>query len=228
LPKEGREPDTTGWTVRVVPNLYSALERQEVVVHSPRHVRSFAELGDGEVEAVAAAWSARAADTDGGYVHALINEGRIAGASLAHSHSQLAWFREPPPAVVAEREDGLGELLREALDRNLQVDAAGDLVAVCHPVGRLPYETVITSGSAREGWPAEDTLTLALKLLRDTVSRLRAVEGAIPWNAWLHHGRHWHLELVPRLSTLAGLELGAGVFVNALLPEDAAEALRGF
>jgi galactose-1-phosphate uridylyltransferase len=43
-------PEAGPWTVRVVPNLYPALERQEVVVHSPRHVRTFAELEDAELD----------------------------------------------------------------------------------------------------------------------------------------------------------------------------------
>ena len=93
------------WTVRVVPNLYPAFERQEVVVHSPRHVRSFAELNDEEIAAVAEAWHARreaARDEGFEYVHALINEGAAAGSSLPHSHSQLVWLREPPPEVARE------------------------------------------------------------------------------------------------------------------------------
>jgi UDPglucose--hexose-1-phosphate uridylyltransferase len=61
-------------------------------------------------------------------------------------------------------------------------------------------------------------------LLRDVVARLRAVEGPVPWNAWLHER---HVELVPRLSVLAGVELGAGIYVNTVAPEDAAAALRG-
>ena len=67
-------------------------------------------------------------------------------------------------------------------------------------------------------------LGTALLLLRDVVGRLRAVEGAVPWNAWLHEG---HLEVVPRLSVLAGVELGAGIYVNTVAPEDAATALIG-
>ena len=51
--------DGPGWRVRVVPNLYPAFERQEVVVHTPRHARSLAELGDGELADVAEAWRAR-------------------------------------------------------------------------------------------------------------------------------------------------------------------------
>jgi UDPglucose--hexose-1-phosphate uridylyltransferase len=229
IPAEGRAPNTPGWTVRVVPNLYPAFERQEVVIHTPRHARSFAELTDAEVDAVATAWTMRAeaASAKGfAYLHPLINEGRAAGASLMHSHSQLVWLRDPPAAVDTERGDGLRDLLLTAREQDLVVRSTQGLVAFCHPAGRLPYETAIASEEVREPRPDQATLALALTLLRDVVAALHAVEGHVPWNAWLHHGRDWHLELVPRLSILAGIELGAGIYVNALAPERAAEALR--
>ena len=53
-----------GWTVRVVPNKYPAFEHHEVVIHSPRHVRSLADLSDDELDAVAEAWHVRAAAAD--------------------------------------------------------------------------------------------------------------------------------------------------------------------
>jgi len=196
----------------VVPNLFPAFERQEVVVHSPRHVRSFAELDDDEVAAVAEAWQARqeGAQAEGfAYVHALINEGAAAGSSLPHSHSQLVWLREPPPEVTRESGGTADELLNE-----LVVAERDGMRAVVHRAGRLPYEMLIG------GSPF--VLVGALLLLREVVAKLRAVEGAVPWNAWLHEG---HLELVPRLSVLAGVELGAGIYVNTVAPEDAAAAL---
>ena len=52
-------------------------------------------------------------------------------------------------------------------------------------------------------------------------------ETSVPLNAWLHGGTHWHLELFPRTATLAGLELGAGVYVDTVAPERAAAELRG-
>jgi UDPglucose--hexose-1-phosphate uridylyltransferase len=198
----------------VVPNLYPAFERQEVVVHSPRHVRSFAELSDEEVAAVAEAWEARreAAREEGfAYVHALVNEGAAAGSSLPHSHSQLVWLREPPPEVARESSAAATDLLQD-----LVVAERAGMRAVVHPAGRLPYEMLIGGEPFVVG--------TALLLLRDAVARLRAVEGAVPWNAWLHEG---HLELVPRLSVLAGVELGAGIYVNTIAPEDAAIALIG-
>jgi UDPglucose--hexose-1-phosphate uridylyltransferase len=198
----------------VVPNLYPAFERQEVVVHSPRHVRSFAELTEEEVAAVAEAWQARreaARDEGFEYVHALINEGAVAGSSLPHSHSQLVWLREPPPEMTRESPGAAAELLQE-----LVVAEHGDMRAVVHRAGRLPYEMLIG------GEPF--VLGIALLLLREAVARLRTVEGPVPWNAWLHEE---HIELVPRLSVLAGIELGAGIYVNTVAPEDAAAALIG-
>jgi hypothetical protein len=94
----------------------------------------------------------------------------------------------------------------------------GDMVAVTHRAGRLPYETLIG------GEPFD--LVAGLRLLRDVVGRLRTLEGNVPWNAWLHDGANGHLELVPRLAIQAGIELGAGIAVNTVAPEDAATALR--
>jgi UDPglucose--hexose-1-phosphate uridylyltransferase len=70
-------------------------------------------------------------------------------------------------------------------------------------------------------------LAAALRLFSEGIRRLHVAEGAVPLNAWLHASGHWHLEIVPRLSVLAGLELGAGYFVNTLAPESAAGVLRG-
>ena len=228
---EGREdrtpPETfrvgseTSWTVRVVPNLYPAFEQQEVVVHTPRHVRTFAELTDEEVGAVTTAWRERTAfaHSEGfAYVHALINEGREAGASLPHTHSQLVWLREVPPAVAGEGPDGVSELLS---DKRLWIGERDGVVAATHRAGRLPYELLIAPRD-----PGSDALETALLLLRDAVACLRALEGDVPWNAWLHAGPRWHVELVPRLTVQAGVELGAGIAINTLAPEEAAQRLR--
>jgi UDPglucose--hexose-1-phosphate uridylyltransferase len=227
----GREPDTPGWQVRVVPNLYPALERQEVVVHTPRHARSLAELEETEVETVAIALHARreaASDEGFPYVQVVLNEGRAAGSSLPHSHSQLFWLREPPPVVVEELprlQEGRCGVCAVLREESFEVTLRGGVVAVVAPTGRAPYELVI---APREhgGEPTEESLVDAALLLRDAIRRLREVEGPVPLNAWLHTGGHWHLELVPRLTVFAGLELGAGIYVNSLPPEEAAQRLR--
>lgn len=211
------------WRVRVVPNLYPALERQEVVIHCPDHRGSLAELDAEQLELVAAAWRerARAARRERfPYVHALVNEGREAGASLPHSHSQLLWLRGPPPAVSEER----GRL---AWAPEQVVSAAGGLVAFCPYAARAPYETWVAPAEPEGGAFASLLLAPALQMLAELVRRLARMLGERPpLNAWLHDGPHWHLELLPRLTVLAGVELGAGIYVNPVPPEEAALALR--
>jgi UDPglucose--hexose-1-phosphate uridylyltransferase len=227
----GREPDTAGWQVRVVPNLYPALERQEVVVHTPRHVRSIAELEDAELAAVAKAWHARreAARAEGfEHVHVVLNEGREAGASLPHSHSQLFWLREAPPVVLEELprlKQGRCALCEVLRDDALEIAVRGESTLRSAAAGRAPYELLIAPRS-HDAEPDENDLGDALALLRDAVRRLHDVEGPVPLNAWLHASAHWHVEVVPRLTVFAGLELGAGIYVNWLPPEEAAARLR--
>ncbi len=238
-----RAPDTAGWSVRVVPNLYPAFRRQEVVVHSPRHARSLGELSPNELALVAEAWSARArvAERDGfAYLHTLVNEGRAAGASLDHSHSQLVPLEQEPPEPARDRvgrrstlECELCALLRGEREAGLRIVAERDgIVALCPPAGRLPYELLIAPARhVAEPW-GDERLAVALQVLGEAWRGLFALEGSRPVNAWLHAAPfggdgHWHLESVPRLSVLAGIELGAGIYVNTLAPEEAAAALRG-
>ncbi len=200
-----------------MPNLYPAFERQEVVIHTPEHLRSFADLPEAQIALIAEAWQHRieaALDAGFGYVHALINEGRLAGASLPHSHSQLVWLREEPPAVSGEESNRLADLLGRD---QLRVLEHGEAVAVVHHAGAAPYESLVAGGS----------LTDRLGAIRELVRRLRDLEGPFAWNAWLHAKEPKHVHFVPRLTALAGIELGAGLYVNVVPPERAAERLRG-
>ena len=233
LGRERGAPDTPGWLLRVVPNLYPALERQEVVIHGPVHVRSLADLDDGLLALVGEAWRLRArAGRDQGlpHLHALVNEGRDAGASLPHSHSQLVWLPEEAPAVRAERGNGecrlCALLARERVDGRRLVAERDGCIALCPPAGRMPYELLVTPLAHEEDGFESPFLVAALSLTAAMLRRLRSVEGPRPLNLWLHGGDHWHLEVLPRLTVLAGLELGAEVYVNSLPPEEAAARLR--
>jgi UDPglucose--hexose-1-phosphate uridylyltransferase len=204
-----------------------------VVIHLPRHVRSLVELSAGELELVAEAWRQRAgaAAADGfPYVHAFVNEGHAAGASIPHSHSQLVWLREPPPAVAAER-DARGGCRVCALVAAERVEGArllgerDGMVALCPPAGRGPYEMLVAPAT-HDPDGLGDRLGKVLSFVSELVAALQAIEGHIAWNAWLHLGEHWHVEILPRISVFAGVELGAGIHVLTVAPEDAAAALR--
>jgi UDPglucose--hexose-1-phosphate uridylyltransferase len=194
-------------------------------------VRTFAELTDGELASIAGAWHVRlGAAHSAGFDYALLlfNEGREAGASLPHSHSQLVWLSEPPPEVANELPrlaPGTCALCGVLQEETLEIAVDGGLSLLAAPAGRAPYEVLIAPRSHAAEPSVEDLLS-AVRLLRLAISRLRAIEGPTPVNAWLHHGAHWHFEVVPRLPVLASLELGGGIFVNWLAPEEAAKRLR--
>jgi UDPglucose--hexose-1-phosphate uridylyltransferase len=228
-----------------VPNLYPAvsgsLGRQEVVVHTPAHARSLAELSAADLDRVATAWRSRAEEARSAgfrYVHAFVNEGREAGASLAHSHSQLVWLPEAPPVVLSEWERSSGPcrlcdiLTGELADGTRVVLERGGLAVWAPYAGRVPYELAIAPVVCEADGLASARLPAALALLAEAVGVLRRLEGEAPLNAWLHTSPldaergHWHIELLPRLTVPAGLELGAGLHVNVIPPEDAAAALR--
>jgi len=186
------------------------------VIHTPRHARSLAELSDDELADVARAWAGRREAVPDGYLHALVNEGREAGSSLPHTHSQLVWLPEPPPET------------QHAVDRKRWevVSERDGLVLACPFASRLPYELVIAPAAARGGAFTDAVLPEAVQLLGEAIRRVRGVVGATPLNAWLHDSDDWHLELVPRRSVLAGVELGAGWWINSVSPEEAATELR--
>ncbi len=207
--------------MRVVPNLYPALERQEVVVHGPEHLHSLAELPDTTLALVAEAWQRRACDA-GGICFPFVNEGLEAGASLPHSHSQLAWLPAPPPAVAAET----------GLPATEEVGRRDGLIAGCPVASRVAYEILIHPERPETRWGTSGVLGPALALVGSLLRRLHEIRGGfVPINAWLHDGDHgtgtsWHLEVFPRTTRLAGLELGAGVYIDPVAPEVAATELR--
>ena len=164
-----------------------------------------------------------------------MNEGRGAGASLLHTHSQLVWLEEEPPIVAEERReqgavgDGclLCRVLQDELDQRIRVVAQrAGLVLLCPFAGRQPFEMLVAAVECEADAFTSPRLGGALALLAEGLRRLRLAAGSVSVNAWLHDGGHWHLEVLPRTSVLAGLELGAGYYVNTLAPESAAGMLR--
>jgi UDPglucose--hexose-1-phosphate uridylyltransferase len=233
----GAAADTPGWSVRVVPNKFPAIPGQEVVVHGPRHAASLADVDGATLERALDAWALRREHHVGAgaaWVLGCINEGAGAGASLEHSHSQLVPFAELPPVLAAEAAATAGgdcrlcRALRGEAGRTVRL--ADGLRSFCPGWSRLPYELWI----APDGHAGTVTDHRALAAaLADAVGRLRGeLGGELAWNAVLHDaapdaGFHWHVELLPRLTVPASLELGSGLWVNVVDPGVAAEALAG-
>ena len=263
----GGEPDTPGWRVRVVPNLYPALSDEsaapersanpdlftampargghEVIVNAPDPVTSLADLGLEQVELAVGVWRERIrAHPEAHYVHVLVNERREGGASLPHTHAQLYALAFVPAQIARERErfgayatrtmggNLLADLVQEEVRMRDRVVAIDDDAVLMAPYGaRLPYQLMIAPRKVRARW--EDDGPTGAALLHDALLRLRRRLGASPpLNLWVRTAPRgaehfcWRIDIVPRLTHLAGLELGTGVHLNVVAPEQAAAELR--
>jgi UDPglucose--hexose-1-phosphate uridylyltransferase len=274
----GGAPDSPGWTVRVVPNLYPALSAEdpaqaaaavdplasgrgepdlfasrpavgahEVIVNAPQPVTSLGELEPDQVETAIEVWRERMRTHFSGgspYVHMIVNEGREAGASLPHTHAQLYALPFVPAAVARERErftaysertqgrNLLEDLLQEEVRRRDRVVAIDREAVVIAPfASRVPFQLQLIPRKPRARF--EDDGPLGAALLHDVIGRLGRVLGALPpLNLWVRTAPAgadyfcWRIDLLPRLTHLAGLELGTGVNLNIMPPELAAAKLR--
>ena len=242
----GGAADGPGWLVRAFPNKFPALPPEEgvheVVVSSPRHLTAFGELSDEEAGRAAAAWgervSAIAADPRGLWPFLFLNQGAAAGASLQHTHAQLVGLPFPPPRLAARERAfaaaGACPVCADfaAGDGRIVAEADG-LVAFAPRVPPLSGTVRIAPARHRPDWGSDTDLPAVGRLVRLLLARIDAAFATEAANLWLHQRGpggtpryHWHLDAIPRLGTLAGLELGAGVIAAAHAPETVAERLR--
>ena len=243
----GGQPDTPGWSVRVVPNKFPLLEgAHEVVVHSPRHESALAELPAAAVTEVVAMYQRRiAAHCAGGAaaVTVIVNQGGAAGASLDHPHSQVLATPIVPPVLAAELDEFeryrdefdrclLCDLVQSAAEREELLVFDGPIVAWAPEASRFPYELRLAPRLHEPSFVSTGA-SAAGGALRRALAALAAVTGEVGLNLWLHTAPcagdrpfHWHVEVAPRLSTLAGFELGTGIGIDLVEPREAAGRLR--
>lgn len=248
----GSEPDTPeasdridnehgDWLTRVVPNAFPAVEGdegiQEVIVESPRHVRRFAELTPAEATAAVTAWARRLVHWrhDGRFDYTLVfkNEGPSAGASLQHIHSQVFVLPKPP-----ERVSAMWESFRQGLRPTEHPIWSDDLWQAATPDAfRFAYETVLrptadgpSIAQLAQGGGAE-RLAAVLGRLVTAITRVAQQDDynlifqAAPASLAEELGDPWWIEMVPRSSVIAGLELATGLWVSAVPPEVAAKQI---
>lgn len=225
----------------------------EVIIETPDHTASLGTLSVGAVADILYAYRERLLDLkkDPRFEYILIfkNHGEAAGASLEHPHSQLIATPILPELVEAELEGAARyyrlkercvwcDIIRQERrdGRRLVLEADGFL-ALAPFAPRFPFETWILPAAHRatfESIEPGDVDALA-RLLRELVGRLNLVLREPPYNYALHTAPlratelehfHWHLELMPKLTRVAGFEWGTGFFINPTPPEEAARFLR--
>lgn len=236
--------DTPGWQVRVVPNKYPALAgMHEVVIHSPRHDVELEDLDEDALATVLDVWRRRiAAQLDAGAAAAvlIVNRGAGAGASLEHPHEQLFATPVVPPAVLDElleferyRNRYGGCVLCTEIERaGERLVTTGDIAAWVPEALRFAGELWVAPVEHQADFREAETRPLAAalrRLLRATTATI----GDTPLNLWLHTAPrelrgtfHWHIEIAPRRTQLAGFELGADIALMSTDPVREAAALR--
>jgi UDPglucose--hexose-1-phosphate uridylyltransferase len=239
----GDEPEP-----EAVPDLFTAQPASgahEVIVNAPDAVCSIADLEPEQLLAAMEVWRARMrAHAAAACVHVLVNEGRDGGASLPHTHAQLYALDFVPAALARERErfgayatrtmggNLLADLVQEEVRRRERVVAVDDEAVLMAPyASRLPFQLMIAPRRPRARF--EDDGPLAAGLLHEALARLRRRLGGMPpLNLWVRTAPRgadhfcWRIDILPRLTHLAGLELGTGVYLCVVAPEQAAQELR--
>ena len=220
----------------------------EVLILSPDHDRAWENMSDEQAGLVMAAIRDRIEEHSSiagmRYSQPIVNAGREAGASIEHPHAQLLGMSFVP-RELAEEQAGFARftgrcLLCTAIDAEestgYRVVFSNELVSVVCPFwSGTPYEMLVIP---RNHVPhlhraAIVDLVAVGRALRDALSSLQDHIGDVPYNLVFHSAPfrapepfHWHVHVWPKVTTQAGFELGTGVLINLVPPEQAADELR--
>lgn len=257
------------WVVRVVPNRYPAFDGDEplkvhnlgpvftqaaasgiheVLVFSPDHTASWADLDDAQAAVTMAAIRDRMEDHSHRpqirYTQVIVNHGRDAGASLEHPHGQLLGIPFVP-GEIAEEEAGFRRfegscllcttLEAEEAARHRVVYEDERVVVVCPYWSGTPYEMLVLPRAHEVHITAAAPPDVAAvgRALRTVLARLRGCLGNVSYNLVFHTAPHrhagpyhWHVHVLPRVTSIAGFEQGTGVMIDIVAPELAAGHLN--
>ncbi len=225
----------------------------EVVIETPRHEETLATLPLINVKNVLLAYRDRIIDLrrDQRLRHVLVfkNHGVAAGASLEHSHSQIIALPIIPRRVSEEIEGAktyfhykdrcvFCDIIRQELQQKHRVVTENkSFVSIAPFASRFPFETWILPKTHHPSFEHLDPTQYeqAAQILSDTLRRINRVLTDPPYNYIIHTSSfpeldaehyHWHLEIMPKLTKVAGFEWGTGFYINPTPPEDAAEYMR--
>jgi len=225
----------------------------EVIIETPDHTSTMATMSEGAIEKVFWAWRDRVLDLKQDfrlrYIVVFKNHGAPAGASLEHSHSQLIAL-PIVPREMSEELDGARrhfqqkercvfcDIIRQELrDRLRVISESADFVAIAPYAPRFPFETWLLPkrhASKFEDASRGEYAGLA-RMVKDILQRMNQTLLAPPYNLIVHSSPlqenageyyHWHLEIMPKLTRVAGFEWGTGFYINPTGPEESAEVLR--
>jgi UDPglucose--hexose-1-phosphate uridylyltransferase len=225
----------------------------EVIIETPDHAKDIVDMTDEEIRDILWIYRERMLDLarDSRFKYILIfkNHGESAGASLEHAHSQLIATPIIPKRVTEELDGAkmyftfkerciFCDIIRQEIMEYERVVKDYDAFISFQPfASRFPFETWIipkTHQSSFLEMSDQEYLTLAASL-KDTLTRLKLALNNPAFNFILHTRPisresheyfHWHIEIFPKVTKMAGFEWGSGFYINPTSPEEAAAFLR--
>jgi UDPglucose--hexose-1-phosphate uridylyltransferase len=231
----------------------SGVGAHEVIIETPDHMSTLSDLPEKRLEDIFWAFRDRILDLKKDrrlrYIILFKNHGEGAGSTLEHSHSQLIALPVVPKRVQEEM-TGAGryyefkerciycDIARQELESGTRVVLDTDhFVAIAPYAPRFPFETWIVPRAHRSHF--EDTEAGTVQNLawvfRALLRKVDRVLERPPYNMVIHTSPvqegpnasyHWHIELIPKLTKVAGFEWGTGFYLNPTPPEEAAKFLR--
>lgn len=220
------------WRVRIFPNKFPPLPLAEVIVESPEHRATFDRIEHG-AEVVAAYVERYRAHDRVPYTAVFKNEGPRGGASIPHVHSQVIPVRFTPPRIANE---GAGFLRGASCPLCGELDGTiiggNESFAWLAPKGsKMPYQQWLVPrrhmGEMSELTSREiDDLAAMLRIASRAMLTIADSYNWMFLNFPRQTSAHWYVDLFPRVTSIAGFELGTGTFVEIVDPAAAAERLR--
>ena len=225
----------------------------EVIIETPDHQSTLAMLPEKSLEEVLWAYRDRVLDLKNDkrfrYILLFKNHGEAAGASLEHTHSQLIALPIVPKRVREEVDNSrryfdvkerciFCDMIRQELETGTRVIFGNDqFIALAPYAPRFPFETWILPRQHSSSFEnqASPVYTSLAKLFHEFLARLDAVLNRPAYNYVIHTSPigeeindhyHWHIEMMPKLTRVAGFEWGTGFYINPTPPEEAARFLR--
>lgn len=246
IAEENLEQTSTG-----VFDWMSGVGDHEVIIETPRHDTRFSDLTVEEVAEVIWTYRERMRamkkDSRFRFVMVFKNHGAAAGASLEHSHSQLVALPVVPKRVLEEMEGArtyyndhrqcvFCDIIKQERAAGVRIIEERDGVFAVAPfASRFPFETWIIPQHHSSSFEETEGYDGLAHVLLGVLRRMDRVLTDPPYNFIIHTSPfgdskneyyHWHLEIMPRLTKVAGFEWGTGFYINPTPPEDASQYLR--
>lgn len=234
-------------------DLMNGVGAHEVIIETPDHEVNMGSLGEKQFEEVLWAYRDRILDLrkDKRFRYVLIfkNQGSEAGATMEHTHSQLIALPIVPRNVTDELVGAQEyykykerciycDIVRQEMEERVRVVSENEnFIVICPFAPRFPFETWILPkkhASYFEHASKQEYMDLS-RSLRETLMRLNRSLNDPPFNYLIHsmpfgeaeNGHyHWHIEVMPKLTQVAGFEWGTGFYINPVTPEESTICLR--